>query len=149
MTFEVVGIDFSPKMIDMARQLVPRGSFHIMDIEELDFPEESFHGAWANCSLLHIPKLKIANIFQKIHMILMPKGLFYLSVKQNQEGEVFEPDVRYNGLEKFWSFFQPDELEHLLVSAHFNIRDISITVPSLSYHTHPCIKVFAEKQTLI
>jgi len=143
--FEVVGIDFSSKMIEAAKQNAPNCSFYIMDVEALDFPSETFDGAWVSCALLHVPKKNILLVLHKIHEILKSKGSLYLSVKQGNANETFEEDSRYGGLEKHWSFYEPDELINLIVGAKFKIRDVMIAKKSTDYHTHPIIKIFAEK----
>jgi 8-oxo-dGTP diphosphatase len=142
---DVVGIDFSPNMIEIAKQSVPNGSFYIMDMEAIAFPSETFDGVWANCALLHVPKKNISLVFQNIHLILKPKGSFYLSVKQSDRGEIFEGDSRYGGLEKYWSFYEPNELVQLLIEANFRIVDVMITKKPKDYHTHAMIKIIAEK----
>jgi ubiquinone/menaquinone biosynthesis C-methylase UbiE len=143
--FEIVGIDFSSKMIEAAKQSAPHGSFYVMDIETLVFPAETFEGAWTNCALLHVPKQNISFVLQKIYTILKPKGSFYLSVKQSHLDEVMEVDSRCEGREKYWSFYEPDELINLLLNAKFRIVDVSVANKSADYHTHPMIRVFAEK----
>lgn len=144
--FEVVGIDFSPQMIAIAKESAPNCSFLVMDIEALNFPAESFEGAWASCALLHIPKKNMLSVLQNIHSLLKPRGSFYLSMKQSHLSETFEADHRYGGVEKYWSFYEPDELIHLLQCSAFNILDVKIAERSKEYHTHPRIKIFAEKQ---
>lgn len=143
---EVTGIDFSAKMIELARQNAPSCSFHVMDMEKLAFAPESFHGVWANCALLHVPKQNIPSVFNKMHIILRPKGILYLSVKQSHIDESFAADGRYGGLEKYWSFYESDELVKLLNEAKFQIVDVKMENKSSDYHTHPIIKIFAEKQ---
>jgi ubiquinone/menaquinone biosynthesis C-methylase UbiE len=140
--FEVIGVDFSPKMVELAKQHAPNCSFHVMDIEKLAFPPETFHGAWANCALLHISKQGIPAVLDKIHALLKPKGSLYLSLKQSHIDESFEADSRYGGLEKFWSYYEPDELVTLLSDAKFQIVDLEIANKSSEYHTHPIIKIF-------
>lgn len=142
---EVCGIDFSSKMIEAAKQNAPNCSFYVMDIETLAFPSESFDGAWASCALLHVPKKNIPLVLDKIYAILKPKGSLYLSVKQNHIGEAIEPDYRYEGLEKYWSYFESDELVDLLISSKFKIVDAMIANKTTDYATHPIIKIFAEK----
>lgn len=143
---EVIGIDFSSKMVELARQIAPGCSFRVMDIESLAFSPESFHGIWANCALLHVPKQNIPSVLDKMHKILKPKGVLYLSVKQSHIDESFEADDRYEGVEKYWSFYELDELVKLLNEAKFQIMDVEIANKSSDYHTHPIIKIFAKKQ---
>lgn len=144
--FNVIGIDFSSKMIEAAKQNAPLASFYVMDIENLVFPAASFDGAWANCALLHLSKRNIPSVLEKIHASLKPTGSFYLSAKKSSIGESFESDSRYGELKKHWSFFESDELVNLLELANFQIVDIVVTDKNSDYHTHPMIKIFAKKQ---
>ncbi len=144
--FEVTGVDFSAKMIELARQNASCCSFHVMDIEKLAFASESFHGVWANCALLHVPKQNIPSVLDKMRIILKSKGVLYLSVKQSHIDESFGADDRYGGLEKYWSFYEPGELVELLSKAKFQVVDVEIANKRSDYHTHPIIKIFAEKQ---
>lgn len=143
--FNVIGIDFSSKMVEAAKQHAPLASFNVMDIENLVFPPASFDGAWANCVLLHLPKRNIPSVLEKIHASLNPTGFFYLSAKKSEIGESFESDSRYGELKKHWSFFEPDELVNLLHSANFKIVDSEVVNKNSDYHTHPMIKIFAQK----
>jgi hypothetical protein len=79
-------------------------------------------------------------------LILKPKGILYLSLKQGHIDGSLEADARYGGLEKYWSFYETDELVKLLTEAQFQVVDIAIADKSSEYHTHPIIKIFAEKQ---
>lgn len=141
---QVVGVDYSLKMIEMAKQTASQAEFYEMDIEELKFPEESFDGVWASCSLLHIPKNRITSVLSKIYALLKSDGVLYLSVKQGT-GEIVTQDQRYGGLEKFWSFFQEDELQDFLKIAGFTICDVTVVSAITNYQTHPLIKIFAKK----
>ena len=145
MGLQVVGVDFSAKMIEVAKRTAPRAQFYEMDVEDLNFPKESFDGVWASCSLLHLAKNRVISVLSKIHNLLRQDGVFYLSVKQGS-GEMIEKDQRYGGLEKFWSFYQEDELRNFLTSAGFNIHEVFIVGSHASYQTHPRIKFFAKKR---
>lgn len=142
---EVFGIDFSSKMIEIAQKNVPNATFLIKDIESIDFPAETFEGIWASAALLHIPKSNMALVFNKIYSFLKKEGILYISVKENTIDECLEPDHRYKGLKKFWSFFQQNELITLLQNAGFTILKSNIHDKTHHYQTHPLIKIFAKK----
>lgn len=142
---KVTGIDFSPKMIAIATSLVPQAEFHVMDIEKLNFPNNTFDGAWASASFLHLSKKKILQVFNTIHSFLKPNGIFYLSVKKGM-GETLEQDKRYGNQQKFWSFFEEQEIDTLLKEARFNIMVMECTNPTSTYETHPMIRIFAKKE---
>lgn len=73
--FRVTGIDFSPSMIEIAKSNAPKATFRTVDIHSLNL-EETFDAAWANASLLHIPKSHLPKVLEKIYSILNDNGLF-------------------------------------------------------------------------
>jgi len=143
---DVVGIDFSAKMIEIAQKNVPQGIFQVMDIESLVFSPEAFEGAWANCALLHLPKKNMPVVLKNIWTILKPGGCLYISLKQDDKHELSIPDLRYDGLEKFWSFYQENEIHTLLNESGFEVIEMDVSHPATNYHTHALIKIFAIKQ---
>lgn len=143
--YHVVGIDFSLNMIQIAEKCAPKAKFHVMKIESLNFPQETFFGAWAHASLLHVSKKKMPLILGKIFSILKKEGVFFISVKQG-EGEINEKDVRYGGIEKFWAYFQENEIVELLENTGFKILDTALINQMDNYQTHPFIHVFCKKQ---
>jgi SAM-dependent methyltransferase len=146
--FKVTGIDFSKKLIEIARREAPAVEFQVMDINQLHFEASFFDGIWASASLLHIPKENILSILKKIHSLLKPHGYFYLSVKQGL-GEGVENDIRYGLIEKFWSYFEEDEVKQYLISAEFNILKCSVKGIESSYQTHPWIKLLCNKKNSV
>lgn len=141
----VVGIDFSPKMIAIAKQNAPKAEFHVMNMERMDFPKEAFEGAWASASFVHLPKKRVVQVFKNIHNFLKTNGVFYLSVKKGT-GEALAQDKRYGNMQKFWSFFEEAELVDLLKEANFEIVEANCMNPKSSYQTHPTIHVFCKKR---
>jgi hypothetical protein len=87
-------------------------------------------------------------VLQKLYAILKPNGVFYLSVKQGHPHESLEKDARYDGVEKYWSFYEKDELIHLLRQANFEITEVTLTHKIDDYQTHPIIKIFALKSQI-
>lgn len=118
---QVAGIDFSEKLIDIAKKKVPEGEFYVMDFENLEFSENEFDGIWASASLLHIPKKRLLSVFKKIYFVLKKDGLFYSSFRVG-EGEKFTEEKRGNAiLKRFYSYYEPAELRKLLEKSKFNI----------------------------
>jgi SAM-dependent methyltransferase len=144
--FDVTGVDFSPEMVRSATAAVPKGSFYLMDIEQLDFPPNTFHGAWANCSLMHLPKKNLPYVLEKIYSILKHDGQFYLTAKEgHSSAEVLESDLRYDGAEKFWSYYSAEELKQIVIEAGFIVTDVLLKGKRSDYQTHPIIRIFARK----
>jgi len=103
---DVVSIDLSEKMIELCRE---KGlDARVMDIEDLDFEEDSFDGIWSVTSLLHIPKSNIDSVIRKVHNILKEDGIFYVCVKEG-EGEEFVKD-KDSDTKRYFVFWKREEL---------------------------------------
>ena len=142
---KVVGIDFCSNLLDIAKQNSPLPKFELMDIEAMDFPDSSFDGAWSACSLGHIAKKNLPAVLKKINVLLKDNGIFYLALKKGS-GELLEQDMRYEGnIQKFWSYYEEEELKNILQAAHFKILDFTVVEKNSSYQTHPAFRVFCQK----
>ncbi len=141
----VTGIDFSEKLLEIAKNHAPQAQFLNMDIENMSFDEGTFDAAWAACSLMHIPKLSLPKVLKQIHRFLKNEGYFYLALKQGKN-ETFERDMRYEGnVRKFWSYYEQDELRKILIDAHFSILEFELIGRTHHYQTHDAFKILCQK----
>jgi ubiquinone/menaquinone biosynthesis C-methylase UbiE len=141
----VVGIDFCMNLLEIAKATAPLAHFQMMDIENISFPAASFEGAWAACSLLHVPKKNFPLVLERIRTILKKNGYFYLTLKKGS-GEGLETDLRYGHYDKFWSFYEEDELKKILQTAKFNILDCCTVEKQFAYQTHSNLRIFCQKE---
>lgn len=79
--------------------------------------EGVYAGVWASFCLLHAPRAAMAGNIARIARALRPGGLFYLGLKRG-DGETRD------SLGRFYSYFQPHEIETLLTDAGFDEIDI-------------------------
>lgn len=142
--FRVIGVDFSENMIESAKARVGSAEFKVMNIKKLDFEDEFFDAVWANAIFLHIFKKDIPSVLNGVFRVLKKGGIFFVSVKEG-DGEILKPDPRYGNVEKFWSFFQKDEIENELKKAGFKILESYIVKKRNLYITNPWIQIFCEK----
>jgi 2-polyprenyl-3-methyl-5-hydroxy-6-metoxy-1,4-benzoquinol methylase len=142
--FKVTGIDLSLEMIRLAKKEFKDVDFKVMDMSNLDFDINSFDGIWASASLLHVPKYKIKSLLRKLNELLVNDGILYISLKQGIGSEMIN-DVRYGGVNKFYVFYQPEEIENLLKSIGFKIIEIKLKGKRTSYDTNSWIHVFCKK----
>ncbi len=116
--FKVTGIDFSEKMIEIAKRESPEIPFEVVDVYEIDKYPKTFDGVFAQAVLLHIPKEKIRSVLAKLKGKIKPNGLLYIAVKGMRDDGVEEAvkkedDYGYE-YERFFSFFNLSELESYL-----------------------------------
>ncbi len=55
-----IGIDLSPQMVELARQLHPAINFHEADVEHLPFPDDAFDAVVCAFGLGHFPRPEVA-----------------------------------------------------------------------------------------
>ena len=132
----VVGIDLSENLLDIAKKKAPNAVFNKMDIRNLGFEKEDFDGIWASGSIHHITKDEAETVLEELHHILKHQGLLYVSVKKGK-GERYVRDGRIEEGKRFFSFYEEDELNKLISKAGFEIIK--------SEHDSEWIVLFAKK----
>jgi len=142
--FKVIGVDLSSKMIKAAQGRVPDATFKVMDVRKLDFEDEHFNGIWASALFLHIPKADIPKALTEASRVLKAGGYLYISVKLGA-GEEFNPDDRYDGVMKFWSFFQEKEIIDFLKKAGLEVLHVRTVKQEGDYASHPFIHIYCKK----
>jgi 2-polyprenyl-3-methyl-5-hydroxy-6-metoxy-1,4-benzoquinol methylase len=116
--FKITGVDFSDKMIEIAKRESPDIDFEVVDIYDLDGYEKTFDAVFAQAVLLHIPKARVLEVIAKLKKKIKPKGLLYLAVKEVKLDKMEEKVEKENDYgydyERFFSFFTLSEIEGYL-----------------------------------
>jgi SAM-dependent methyltransferase len=73
-----VGLDGSRKFCDMARAYTGCPVLH-QSFLNLDFPEQSFDGIFANASLFHVPGCELPRVLAELNAALRVKGILFTS----------------------------------------------------------------------
>jgi len=119
--FEIIGIDMSKEMLNIARQKFPRVDFRQQDIRKLDFPPNSFDGILASCSLIHIPKKEVPTLLKKFHQILKKNCAIYIALQGGKSEELFIDEPFKPDEKLFLNIISFDEIKNLLVKNGFSI----------------------------
>lgn len=77
---DVVGLDFSPAMLEHARAAVPEAQFVEGDAQDLPFADASFDAAICGFGLMHVPDQQRA--LAEVRRVLRPGAGFAMSVWQ-------------------------------------------------------------------
>lgn len=76
---DVLGVDGSSSMLEIARSRYPNCSFALCDIsEEFPFADESFDLIFCNQVLMDVESIE--SVFSECHRVLKPHGLLYWSI---------------------------------------------------------------------
>ena len=123
--FDVLGIDFSGKMIEAANRFAVNARFKVLDIRDVDKIKENFDGIYARAVLLHFPKNEIPKIIRLLYRKLNSGGYIYIAVKEIKEGQLDEQIVEENdygfNYERFFSYFTMSELEKFMTGCGLSI----------------------------
>ena len=114
---KVTGIDLSDTMLNLARDNLPSTKFIKMDMNELEFNENTFEGIISIFALFHVPKVKHLDIFKKFFEILKPGGILMINTGVSES----EGTSRFFGVPMFWSNFNPRTTLDLVKKAGFSI----------------------------
>ncbi|MEW9515228.1 class I SAM-dependent DNA methyltransferase [Streptomyces tubercidicus] len=124
--FEVVGVDLSRGMVELAREYVPGATFHRLDIADLgpDGPHDlgRFDAVVAFFSLLMLPRAEIPGALRTVHGLLVPGGLFTLSMV---EADVDYFRIPFLGHAIRVSGYLRDDLRKVIEDAQFEIVEES------------------------
>ncbi len=110
--WQVTGLDFSRRMIELAKKCVPEMNGLHGDIVEVDFEPESFTAISATYSLFHISSKLHFPLFEKIYGWLKPGGkiLFTYATQDYTGSLVFDGYKSFLGERLYYSHKTPDAL---------------------------------------
>jgi SAM-dependent methyltransferase len=118
----VVGVDISPKMVELAKRNVPNGTFVCGDIMAADLVPMSFDAVVALYVIFHLPREEHESLFRHIYAWLRPGGYLLVTVSLSNEAPYIEED--FFGTQMYWSNFSESEYQALLTQIGFNLLEI-------------------------
>lgn len=119
---DVVGIDLSAGMLDIARQQVPGATFQLLDVADLRTGEPPVPGPFAAVAafftLLMLPRAEIPGALERIRGLLVPGGVLALSMV---EADVDYQAIPFLGQTIRVSGYRRDDLLTVVADAGFDI----------------------------
>lgn len=77
-TKKIVGVDIAEGLIKIAKESYPDLEFHVMDMENLEFPAESFDFVFSSLTMHYL--LDWTKVLTSLHKILKKNGIFLFSI---------------------------------------------------------------------
>ncbi len=92
--FEVIGVDSSKNMINVAMKNAPKANFQVMDMRSLNFPDNSFNAIICLATLIHVDDNTAIKVLEKFDSILKNNGVIIINVMEHINGnkEIYEKE---------------------------------------------------------
>jgi SAM-dependent methyltransferase len=142
---QVIGIDLSARMVEIARKLNPSIQFTQGDMLRLQVEDGAWAGIAAMYSIIHFPPQELPAVFREMHRALGPEGWLLLGFHRGEE---------VIHLDEWWGipvcldayFFEPKQIAQLIEAAGFNVQEIieREPYPEVEYPSRRAY-VFAQK----
>jgi SAM-dependent methyltransferase len=120
--FEVLGVDLTPGLLDIATEEAPTADFARMDLRTLGVHDETVDGIWACASFLHVPRSDAHGTLGEFRRVLRDGGTLWLSVKRGtgtKTGDTYEDDDRE------FTLYRAEELRELVSDAGLTVEFVS------------------------
>jgi len=128
--FEVVGLDASGRMIEIARHAVPGAHFVRGDMRTAEFAR-SFHAIVAWDSVFHIPRDEHRAVFTRFGCWLKPGGRLLVSLGGSSSARLTSEML---GETFSYSAFEPDKAIGIIEDCGFDVESCEIDDPSSGGH---------------
>jgi len=114
---QVTGIDFSSKMIELAKRYVPEAKYLERDISELKREEYRVDAVVSFYAIIHVPKENHRELFTKINSFLPVGGLILVTLGKEENEEIGD----FYGVEMYWSHYGSEQSREIIEEAGFEV----------------------------
>ena len=125
---KVLGIDISPRCIEIAKNYCPDLEFQVADMRNSKIPDNTFDAVVSMYSIIHTPKDQAYQFFREFRDILKPGGKLMLTVKRGEK-EGLETGNWFGEHEIYFSYFKEHEIRKLANDYGFEIDLVETRKP--------------------
>lgn len=116
----VVGIDLSWGMLQCGRRRYA-SDYLQADMRRLPL-RPGVNGIWCNAALLHLSRRDAGQALREFRRVLSPDGVLFLTLKEGH-GEMERRDSYGQGAPRYFTYWQDDELDRVLLESGFIILE--------------------------
>ena len=81
---------------------------------------QSVQGCWVHASLLHLPRSAVPETLAEFRRVLVPPAMLHVAVKRGSDDE-WETGRYGVGYPRWFTYWEPEELDRVLAGAGFRI----------------------------
>jgi ubiquinone/menaquinone biosynthesis C-methylase UbiE len=97
-----------------------------MDMRNLEFPDNTFDGVWANGCIYHVPKVELGQVLKEVMRVLKRPGIFSFNAKAGT-GEGLEDNPKsFAGGPRFYAYYTISEMKKRLKEAALEVIEAKI-----------------------
>ncbi len=142
----VVGVDFSSKLIQIARKKYKNVEFVVSDICKFKFGKP-FCGIFTKNSLFHLPDKDINKVLRNFYTMLADNGkLFVILTIPKESGENVYVEPMDNRFSLYYNYLTVDKVKQLLIDNSFKIDELKIVNESKFIYAKGIMFIYASKQ---
>ncbi|MBS0028306.1 class I SAM-dependent methyltransferase [Chitinophaga sp. 22321] len=118
----IVGVDLSPEMVNVAKKLSPQINFETGDLLNIAYPSEHLGSVLAFYAIVHFTLDQVGKCFAEINRVLKTNGEFLFSFHVGEEIVHFDK-AHDKEIDVDLFFFKTDDIIALLQKTGFKIID--------------------------
>lgn len=126
---EVLGIDLSPRMIDIARKCHPSLRFEVGSMTDMQLADGSLAGVLAWQSLIHVPDDAVPGVISGFHDAVRPGGRLQLLSHAGEGSWVKTEGYGGHSMNVRVHRRQPDQVATLLTAGGFEVQAQTVLDP--------------------
>jgi len=119
----VFGLDLSPSMVEIARQLNPDLSFRVGNMMDVDLPDGLLAGIAVFYAIVNIPKESLPLVFREMERVLQPGGLILLAFHVGDD-TVHVDELWGKQISLDFFLFPPLAIKRYLEASGFEVEEI-------------------------
>ncbi len=122
--YNIEGIDFSPKMIEIANKKVENAKFYIMDMTNIKL-NKKYDGIMIINSTIHIEKKNMIKTFKGFKEALKNDGIIFI-ILQEGKGEKYVDEPLDSSIKEFVNFYETDEIKEVFEKCNLKIIGMEV-----------------------
>lgn len=118
----ILGIDLAPKMIELARKVLPDVEFRVMDVRDIYLISEKFDAVMCSFCLPFLSKEDAAKLIADSSSLLNTGGVIYLSTMEGDENRAGFERTSFSGeSEIYFNYHIQSDLQEAFEKSGFKV----------------------------
>jgi cyclopropane fatty-acyl-phospholipid synthase-like methyltransferase len=143
-TFQFLGTDVSPSMIEHARKNVPLAQFQTLDCRNIRSLQSKFNGIIAGFVIPYLTKIDCRRFILECSEMMEEQGVLYLSYVSGVENES-GMQTNSQGDSMYFQYYSDSSIQQMLEEAQLNDVEI-FKIPYFNQQVHTCL--IAQKKSV-